>query len=561
MILQILTLLGAMALFIFGSEMLSSGIQKSFGDRLRRFEKWMASASPCKQILSGTGITALVQSSSATTILVAGLVSVATLSLQQGICVIMGANIGTTVTAWILAATAFLNWTTTLAFTLLGVGFVMTLMKKPLVKNIGQAILGLSLILIGIIYVKASIPTIDSAAGFTGSLASLASHGFWSVLVYLLIGIVITFIFQSSSVTVALTMVLAYLGWITFPMAVAMVFGENIGTTIGANIAAGKAGVQARRTAFAHTIFNVTGAVIILIFFNLFVKANLAVASVFGLGEAMTAVIGVACSHTLFNTISTIIIVWFRKPFANILTKAVKEDENDKSEFQLKYIGSGRIIGTPSISIEQAFKEAVNFAVTAKDGYSNVKLALNETDADKFEEYRSRLVKCEEVTDKFEYEIAAYLNSITSESMNDIEAGEVKIIYRVISELESLGDSCENISRILNRLRLHKLSFDVDTIGKLNILVDKVDHAFDVMVANLQASVDDGLKDIDNAYEAEDDINATRDTLRDEGVLQIEKAADNFLAINYYLDMLEELEAMGDFMINISQSLFHEFDK
>ncbi len=560
MILQLLTLLGALALFVFGLEMLSSGIQKSFGDRLRRFEKWMTSGAPCKQILSGAGITALVQSSSAATILVASLVSVATLSLKQGICVIMGANIGTTITAWIIAATGFWTDVTVLAFVLLGVGFVLTLLKKSLVKNIGQAILGLSLVFVGLIYIKSSIPAIDTVPQVADTIAVLASHGVVSVLIFMFIGIVVTFILQSSSVTVVLTMVLSYLGWLPFPMAAAMVLGENIGTTVGANVAACGAGVQARRAALAHTLFNVAGAVFVLIFFNIFIKLNLWIVSLFGLDPRMTAVFGVACVHTLFNAISTLVLVWFRKPFASLLTRWIEEPEPEKGDFHLKFIGRGRLFGTPSISIEQAYKEAVNFATAAQDGFQNVRLALNEKDPDKFEEYRQKLVKCEEVTDRFEFEIAAFLNGLTSESMNDRDAREVKVIYRVISELESLGDSCENISRLLARLRVNKLDFDDETTSKLNLLVGKVNQAFAVMVSNIKLAVDGELKDITNAYNAEDNINETRDTLRNEGIIQIEKDADKFLAINYYLDMLAELEAMGDFMINISQSLFHEFD-
>ena len=560
MILQILTLLGALALFVFGLEMLSSGIQKSCGDRLRNFEKWMTSGNPLKQILSGAAITAVVQSSSATTILVASLVSVATLSLKQGISVIMGANIGTTVTAWIIAATGFCLDVTVLAFVLLGVGFVMTLMNKSLVKNIGQAVIGLSLVFVGLIYIKSSIPAVETVPQMSESIAALSSHGIGSVLIFMLVGVVITFILQSSSATVVLTMVLAYLGWISCPMAASMVLGENIGTTISGNIAAGKAGVQARRAALAHTVFNVAGSLFVLIFFNIFIKINLWIVSLFGPSPAMASVFGVACVHTLFNTVATLVLVWFRKPFARLLTLWIKEPAPDSGDFHLKFIGSGRIIGTPSISIEQAYKEAVNFATTAQEGFQYVKLALCEKDPDKFEDYRQRLVKCEQVTDRFEYEIAAFLNSVTTESLNDNEAREIKVIYRVISELESLGDSCENISRLLMRLRVRKLEFDEETVSKLCLLIGKVNHAFAVMVSNLRLAVNGELKDISNAYKAEDVINVTRDTLRNEGILQIEKGADKFLAINYYLDMLAELEAMGDFMINISQSLFHEFD-
>lgn len=560
MILQLLTLFGALALFVFGLEMLSSGIQKSCGDRLRRFEKWMTSRSPLKQILSGVGITAVVQSSSATTIMVASLVGVATLSLQQGISVIMGANIGTTVIAWIIAATGFWINTVVLAFVLLGAGFVMSLTKRPIVKNIGQAILGLALVFVGLIYIKSSVPEIDTVPQMAASIAGISSHGIASALIFMLIGVVITFVLQSSSVTVVLTMVLVYFGWISFPMAAAMVLGENIGTTIGANLVASRAGVQASRAALAHFIFNVLGAAFVLIFFNMFIKINLWLVSLFGLDAQMTSVFGVACVHTLFNVTATVVLLWFRKPFADFLARCIKEPAPKKGDFRLRFIGSGRIIGTPSISIEQAFKETVNFAVNAQEGFQYVKLALNEADPDRFEEYRQRLVKCEEVTDRFEYEIAAFLNGIPTESMNDQEAREVKVIYRVISELESLGDSCENISRLLTRLRVHKLEFDEETISKLNLLLGKVNHAFAVMVSNMKLAVEGELKDISNAYNAEDIINVTRDALRDEGILQIEKGADKFLAINYYLDMLAELEAMGDFMINISQSLFHEFD-
>ncbi len=560
MILQLLTLIGALALFVFGLEMLSSGIQKYCSDRLRRFEKWMTSDNPLKQVLSGAGITAVVQSSSAATILVASLVGVSTLSLVQGIRVIMGANIGTTVTAWIIAATGFRLDIAAFAFVMLGAGFAMTLANKSPVRNAGQAVMGLSLVFVGLIYIKSSIPPAVSAPELYSFVSALASHGFRSVLIFILIGITVTFVLQSSSATVVLTMVLAYFGWIPFSMAAAMVLGDNIGTTISANIAARDAGVQARRAALAHTVFNVCGVVFVLVFFNIFIKINLWIASLFGFDAAMTDVLGIASVHTLFNTIATLVLVWFCRPFSVLLTKWIKEPEPQKGDFNLKYIGSGRIIGTPSISIEQAYKESVNFAVNAHDGFRYVKPAIGEKDPDKFEEYREKLVKCEEVTDRFEYEIAAFLNGLTTESLNDHEASEVKVIYRIISELESLGDSCENISRLLARLHVHKLEFDEEMIGKLNLLIDLVDRAFAVMISNMQLASEGDLKDIGNAYSAEDIINKTRDTLRDEGILQIEKRSDKFLAINYYLDLLAELEAMGDFMINVSQALFHEFD-
>lgn len=560
MLLKILTLLGALALFVFGMEMLSSGIQKFFGDKLRRFEKWMSSGNPLKQILSGTGITAVVQSSSATTILVVSLVSAATLSLKQGICVIMGANIGTTITPWIIGALGFNFDLTGLAFTLLGIGFLMTFFKKSSVKNLGQAILGLALVFVGMIYIQSSVPALESSPQTASFVLGLTGHGMGSVAIFLLFGIVVTFILQSSIVSVVLTMILVSFGWIPFDMGAAMILGSNIGTTIYANIAARDANVQARRTALAHTIFNVTGVLFVILFFDKFIKLSLWSVSFLGLDKMMTEVYGIASAHTLFNIIATFVMVWFRKPFAALLRKCIKDPAPQAGDFHLKFIGSSRMVGTPSISIEQAFKETINFALTAQEGFQNVKPALVENDPDKFEEYRLKLVKCEEVTDRFEYEIAAFLNRVTTESISEKEAGEIKIIYRIIGELESLGDSCENISRLLSRLRVHGLSFDTESVSKLNLLIGKVNQAFVVMVGNMRQAENGKLTDISNAFNAEDNINQTRDTLRGEGIVQIEKNSEKFLTLNYFLDLLAELEAMGDFIINISQSLFHEFD-
>ena len=561
MLLQILTLLGALALAVFGMEMLSSGIQKFCGNRLRRFENGMESSNPLRQILSGAGITALLQSSSATTLIVLSLVSAATLSLVQGICVIMGANIGTTITAWIIALLGFPTDLSSFAFIIVGAGFLMNMMKKQSVKNLGQAVMGLALVLVGLIFMKNSVPAVDSAPQAASWVAGLASHGFGSIMLFLLIGVLVAFLLQSSSVAVIITMVLVYLGWVSFPLGAAMVLGENIGTTITPYIAARKAGVAARRTALAHTVFNVAGAIVVLLVWGIFLKTCLGIVSIFGLNEPLEGVFGIACAHTMFNIFATAILVWVRKPFAKMLTSRVEDLEPQKGDFNLKYIGSGRIVGTPSISIEQAYKECVNDAIAAQDGFQYVKLALNETDPDKFEEYRARLVKCEEVTDKFEYEIASFLNKVAAESLSEHETGEIKVLYRIIGELESLGDSCENISRLLVRLRVHKLEFDESMLGKLNLLVGKVNYGFAVMVANLKLASEGRLTGINNAVIAEENINETRDTLRSEGILQIEKGSERFLALNYYLDMLAELEAMGDFMINVSQSLFHVFDR
>ena len=558
MILQILTLLGALALATYGMELLINGIQKSVGDKLRRFEKGMSSDSPVKQMLAGTGVTALVQSSSATTIMVISLVNASVLSLVQGITVIMGTNIGTTITPWILGFLGFHTNLIAVGFTMLGIGFVINLAKRSWFKNLGEALIGLAMVFIGLIYMQSSLGQLEAMTGIGTAIGSLAGGGASSVAIFVGLGIVLSFLLQSSSIAVVVTMILISLGWIPVELGIAMVLGNNIGITIYPNIAAWDATVSARRAALFHTIFNVLGVLLVLIFFNPFTALNIGIISLTGLNAPLSDIIAIALAHTLFNFFATCLLIGFRKHFAKLLVLLVK-DEAQPEDHHLKYIRS-TMVGTPSISIEQAYNETIHFAKNAWEGFQYVKKALNETDPDKFEEYRQQLVKCEEVTDRFEYDIADYLNKVTAQSLSEDEAREIKVIYRVIGELESLGDSCENISRLLTRLRDHNLAFDQDSIAKLNTLIGLVDHAFEVMLTNQKLAAEGRLTSIQNAYDAEMAIDEARNALRDEGILLIEKQAENYKSLNYFLDMLAELEAMGDFMINVSQSVMKESD-
>ncbi|MDY2936002.1 MAG: Na/Pi symporter [Candidatus Cryptobacteroides sp.] len=561
MILQILTLLGAIALFIFGMDMLSSELQKLCGDKLRKFEKGMRSGSAVEQFLSGAGMTALIQSSSITSYVVVTLVSGATLTLEQGIAVIMGANVGTTITPWLIGILGFNLNISYFAFILVGIGFVMSLLKNQTVKNLGNIFLSFALLFVGLIFMNSSLQALTTMSGTAPITDSLSGHGFWSIITFWILSILFTWLIRSSSVTVIISMVLCFAGWLSFPLGAAIVLGANIGTTLQPNIAVGKADVQGRRAALAHTIFNVVGCILVLIFFNPFINLCIWLISLLGVNPQISEVYEIATVHTLFNLFSAIILIWFRKIIGGILRKIFKEPAEQKGEFRLRFIGNGRLSVTPTISIELALKETFNFAETAHEGYQYVKLALNEKNPDLFEEYREKLVKSEEITDKFEYEIASYLNQLSEGPLSGQEADEVKKLYRIIGELESLGDSCMNISRHLYRLRAHNLEFDAESLKNLNLLVDKVEFAYKVMIGNIHLAVDKSLTDISNAGTAEDDINDTRNMLRDECINRIEKESEKFLALNYYLDLLEELETMGDFMINVSQSLVNNFSR
>jgi phosphate:Na+ symporter len=569
-ILQIFTLLGAMGMFLYGMNLMSAGLQKAAGDRLRGFLSAMTS-NPFKRVMTGVGITALIQSSSATTVMVVSFVNAGLLTLVQAIGVIMGANIGTTITAWMVSLLGFKADISILAVPLMLLGFLFSNSKKNQNKNIGELIVGFSLLFLGLSFMKESVPDLKQTPEVLEFVRQWAGHGFWSVLIFLGIGTILTLILQSSSATMAITLIMLSMGWIPFPMACAMVLGENIGTTITANIAASVGNPSAKRAALSHTIFNLFGVIWALILFKPFLGLVGKIIEMMGFpnpatdgftvsnpdGADGTAVLyGLSMLHTLFNLINTIILVWFTELIAKIVTKLVKEPENkEEKAFRLKYIEAGPL-ATPELATEQAFKEIIHFAKISRNGLGYARAAINESDPDKFEELRGKLVKYEEISDRIEYEIATFLNAVSAEEISNRTSIMIKAMYKIIGELESLGDSGESISRILSRRNIHNKSFDAETIKKLNAMVDLVDHGYAVMIENLTLAFDGKLEEIANAYSAEDRINNQRNNLRDEEIESIESDRKNYQTSVYYMDIVSELETMGDFMINISQTLY-----
>ena len=551
MLLRILTLLGSIGLFLYGMELMSSGMHKAFSDKLRSFLPWM-NANPFKQLLAGAGVTALLQSSGVATIMVVGFVNTDVLTLYQAVNVIMGANIGTTITAWILSVFGFGIEIGAYAYAVLLAGFICMMINKPKVKSIGMFLLGFSLVFIGLTYLNDSFIVLAAESPINTFIIDNASHGVLSVMLFFIAGIFISVILQSSTATILLTLIFINLGWIDFGTAAAMVLGENIGTTLTAIWAASDTDTQARRAALAHTLFNITGVLIALILFIPFTWCVKNLCELIGLHNP---VYWVAMFHTLFNLINACIQICFTKYIVILLNRIIKEtDIVETNTIKLKYISAGRM-ATPSLSIEQAYKEVENFAITAQEGFQYVKKALLENNDEKFEEYHRKLVECEEITDKFEYEIADFLNGFSSESLTTEEAGDIKVLYRIIGELESLGDSCENISRIFSRLRAHKQNLDDDSKSKLVLLFGRVNQAFTVMLENLSDAQKGISIDIRGAYAAENNINTTRDTLREDCIKRIEKQTGNYQSLNYFLDLIGELEAMGDFIINVSQAI------
>ena len=565
MILQLLTLIGALGMFLYGMNFMSNGLQKASGDKLRGILTSMTSNS-FKRVLTGLGITALVQSSSATTVLVVSFVNAGLLTLLQAVGIIMGANIGTTLTAWVTAV-GFSVDISVFSVPLMILGFVLTNSKKQKYKNIGEFIVGFALMFLGLSFMKSSAGTLLSNKD---AMVAFFSHfnefGFWSDLIFLLAGTILTIVLQASSATMAITMLLTTSGLIDFELACAMVLGENIGTTITANMAAAVGNTAAKRAALAHTVFNIFGVIWMLTIFKPFLRLVGMVMVALGFDNPLTVdltapdagptlLYGISMLHTLFNITNTLILIWFSQTIVNIVTKLIKSPVNtDDDSFRLKYIQAG-IIAAPELATQQASKEIIHFANISKKGLDYVRAAINENDSEKFEEYRTKLVKYEEISDRIEYEIATFLNSVSANEISSDTSSLIKSMYKIIGEMESLGDSGEAISRILSRKNIHKRTFSEENIRKLNKMVDLVEEAYDAMIYNLEAMYEDRLENIHNAYNAEDNINVMRNNLRDTEIENIEQNSDSYLTSVYFMDLINELETMGDFIINVSQDL------
>ncbi|MBQ2457074.1 MAG: Na/Pi cotransporter family protein [Bacteroidaceae bacterium] len=568
-ILQIFTLLGALGMFLYGMNLMSSGLQKASGNKLRSFLSAMTS-NPFKGVLTGLGVTSVIQSSSATTVMVVSFVNAGLLTLAQAISVIMGANIGTTVTAWLVSWLGFKADISILAVPLMALGFLFSNSKRNQRQNIGELIVGFCLLFLGLSFMKESVPDLNETPEVLDFVKTWSSYGFGSVLIFLAFGTVLTLVLQSSSATMAITLIMLSMGWIPFNMACAMVLGENIGTTITANIAASVGNTQAKRAAMSHTIFNVFGVVWALIFFKPFLALVGQIITLFGLpnpsaegfvvssptsDEGTAVLYGLSMLHTLFNTINTFILIWFIKVIEQAVVRIIKAPQNQEQEaFRLKYISAGPM-STPELATEQALNEIIHFAQISQKGLGYAKLAVRETDPDKFEELRNKLVKYEEISDRIEYEIASFLNEVSASDISEATSLKVKAMYKIIGELESLGDSGELISRILSRRNIHKKTFDEQTIKKLEDMADAVNRAYDAMLVNLEAADKGVLTDVSNAYNAEDRINQLRTMFREAEIEDVEDGIKHYHTSVYYLDIVNAFERMGDFIINISQDL------
>ena len=564
-------------MFLYGMSLMSGGLQKMAGAKLRGFMSKMTS-STIKCIFSGILVTALVQSSTATTLMLVSFVNAGLLSLVNAIGVIMGANIGTTVTAWIFAlsfggASFSLG---AIAVPLMFFAFICLSLKNKKYGNFGEFLMGFALLFLGLTTLRETSTVLLDNETVRMFLSGLTGAGFFSVLLFMVVGAAMTLMLQSSAATMAITMVLVANGYIPFHIAAAMVLGENIGTTITSNIAASVANVSAKRTARAHMLFNVFGVLWAGILFRPFLSLiGLVVENLFGFPNPVSTSFAdadestreqlvaslpfvVATLHTFFNVITTLILVWFIPLIEKIVTWMVPSSKDTEEVFRLQYIHGGPM-NTAELSLKESQQELINFGRICKKGLSHIREAILADDEDNFGRCREKLNKYEEITDSIEFEIATYLGEVTKREVSASALSRIKGSYRIIGEMESLGDSGESIGRMVQRCYDHHRKFSEDMKSKVQSMLDLLDASYDAMIANLSIPIHE-ISNIENAFLAEGRINNFRDKLREEHLANMENPEYDYETGVYYMDVVNELEKMGDFVINISEALMDEKD-
>lgn len=550
-----LKLLGSLGLFLYGMKLMSEALQKVAGDKMRSILSAMTS-NRVKGVFTGILITALIQSSSATTVMVVSFVNAGLLTLIESIGVIMGANIGTTVTAWLISILGFKVSMAKLALPIIGLGLPFLFSSKRSSKSWGELIMGFALLFIGLQFLKESMPDIKSNPDILNFLSSYTHLGYASYFLFLAIGTVLTVLIQSSSATMALTLVMCANGLISFEMAAAMVLGENIGTTITANLAAMIANTSARRAARAHLIFNVFGVLWVLAIFPFFIDMISEINMFLGGGNPMedaTAVpVALSIFHTTFNIMNVCIMVWFAKFIAKIVTRLVPMKEEEDDSFNLQHINIG-LLSTPDASIFQAKQELAHYAVNATKMF---KLAGECIDMDKkdFEKAFKKLGKLEDESDDVEVEIANYLTKVSETKLSTTNSKRVRAGFKMVSDMESLADSAYNVGKAINRQYEQKAMIPNDLKDKLKEMCAIVMEALDEMCKN--TNTDYNLVTLKKAYELENNVNNFRATLRQEHIAYVQDKKYDYATGVIYTDIFEECEKVADFAINVSEAIY-----
>lgn len=593
--LNFLELVGSLGLFLYGMKIMSEGLQKIAGEQLRSILAAMT-RNRVMGVFTGILITALIQSSSAASVMVVSFVNAGLLTLAQSIGVIMGANVGTTVTAWMISLFGFGKFSISmLSVPLLGIGLPLIFSAKSKRKSLGEFIFGFAFLFLGLDWLKDSMPDLQNNPEVLAFVSGFADLGFLSILIFLLIGTVLTVIVQSSSATVAITLIMCSRGWIGFESAAAMIMGENIGTTITANIAAFSANVSAKRAAFAHLMFNVLGVIWMLFVFKFFVnmvsgltesfwgtdprgmaawidtlppdefkaitstRASdlstdlLAKQGVYQSYESVTSY-GLSLYHTMFNVGNVLIMVWFVNLYERICKFVIKpKDEDADEEFQLQFITTG-MLSTAELSILQAEKELNVYAKRTRKMFKLVQKLAAAKDEVKFWKLFTRIEKYEEISDRMEIEIGSYLNKVAEGRLSNQSKERIRSILRDVTEIESIADSCHNMARHYKRKLEAKSEFTEEIEENIRLMWKELEKAFTKMQEVLEKQEVSDF-DMTDSIKYENRINELRNMLKRKNIEDVNNNLYDYQTGVFYTDLITECEHMGDYIINVVQSV------
>ncbi|MDE6028561.1 MAG: Na/Pi cotransporter family protein [Muribaculaceae bacterium] len=586
-IIDFISLLGAVCMFLYGMKVMSEGLQKVAGDRLRNILGAMT-RNRVAGVLTGIAITALIQSSSASTVMVVSFVNAGLMTLQQAMAVIFGANVGTTVTTWIISAFSFEVSISDYSILLLAVGVPMLFMKKSGYKSFGEFLIGFCFLFMGLDLISRYVPNLQENPQMLEFVTNYTQLGVGSILIFFFLGIVVTMVAQSSAATFAITLIMCSQGWISFELGCAIILGGNIGTTITPVLASLSGNLAAKRTAMGHVLFNVLGSIIALCVFHPFVElvgditkacnglnpldiskaqeAGLADSTLLDPKGGLTSLaqgsiaFGLAMFPTVFNAINLMIMIWFTKLYVKIVCWIMpahhKEEEED---FSLKFIGRG-ILSASELNITQAQKEIYLYGqrVERMLGMARELIHMDPSDENYNKTY-SRIEKYEDISDRMEFEIGSYLNKVSEGRLSPEGKMRIAGMLRIISEIESIADGCFNIAKTLGRKNQIQVTFDEPVLKEIDAMFDLVTEAMTNMLSILkEMETPDGALVV-KAYNREREINNLRNKLRDENIFNINNKTYGYQEGIFYMDLIGEAEKLGDYMINVVEGVKHQF--
>ncbi|MCM1370088.1 MAG: Na/Pi cotransporter family protein [Candidatus Amulumruptor caecigallinarius] len=586
-VIDFISLLGAVCLFLYGMKVMSEGLQKVAGDRLRNILNIMT-RNRVTGVITGILITALIQSSSASTVMVVSFVNAGLMSLGQAMAVIFGANVGTTATTWIISAFSFEVNISDYSILLLAIGVPLMFMKKSTYKSLGEFIVGFCFLFMGLDLISTYVPNLQENPEMLEFVRSYTSSGFASVLVFFALGIVFTMIAQSSAATFAITLIMCSQGWISFMLGCAIILGGNIGTTITPVLASLSGNLAAKRTAMGHVLFNVLGSIIVLGIFHPFVDL---VADITRLIDGMNPLhidaametsmrdttllnekggltsraqsciaLGLALFPTVFNACNLFVMIWFTKAYVKIVCWIMPgRHREDEEEFVLKYIGRG-LLSASELNITQAQKEIVLYGkrVERMLGMARKMIHLKEDDDD-YQPTYNRLEKYEEISDRMEIEIGTFLNKVAEGRLSPEGKMRVAGMLRIISEIESIADGCFNVAKTLQRKNQNHVEFDETVFANIDKMFDIVSAAMKNMLSLLDELETPENSKIVAAYNKEREINNLRNQLRDGNIFNINNKVYGYQEGIFFMDLIGEAEKLGDYMINVVEGVKHQF--